>query len=123
MSKPTASAARSVRSRSLSNSQARSPSPHQGRSRAARSAACGRCAAAEQLGEIAQAAMLERLLEVGVDRVRDPRDLVDVGAAREQRQPVDQELAVGRMSGELQRVEARRRARAAARRSGRRSRG
>ena len=43
MSKPTVSAFRSVRSRSLSNSQARSPSPHQGRSRAHRSAPCGRC--------------------------------------------------------------------------------
>ena len=81
---------------SLSNSQARSPSPHQGLSRDQRSAACGRLAAAEQLGEVAQPAMLDRLVEIGVDRVLDPRRLVDVGAAGEQRQPVDQELAVDR---------------------------
>ena len=96
MSKPTASAVRSIWSRSLSNSQARSPSPHQGLSRDQRSPACGRRRAAEQLGEMAQAAMLERLLEIGVDRILDPRHLVDVGAAGEQRQPVDQELAVDR---------------------------
>ena len=52
--------------------------------------------AAEQFGEMAQAAMLDRLREIGVDRILDPRDILDVRAAGEQRQPVDQELAVGR---------------------------
>ena len=85
MSKPTVSALRSVRSRSLSNSQARSPSPHQGRSRDHRSARVRPMAAAEQFGEMAQPAMLGGLVEIGVDRVLDPGDLVDVGAAGEQR--------------------------------------
>ena len=62
-------------------------------------------AAAEQLGEMAQPAMLDRLREIGVDRILDPRHLVDVGAAGEQRQPVDQELAVDRRVGQLERVE------------------
>src|SRR3546814_8188732 len=43
MSNPTERAERSVASASLSKSQARSPSPHQGRRRDHRSSACGRC--------------------------------------------------------------------------------
>ena len=57
----------------------------------------GAVTAAEQFGEMPKAPVLGRLRVVGVHGILDPRHILDVGAAGEQRQPVDQELAVDRI--------------------------
>ncbi|KIU01168.1 hypothetical protein QU38_02530, partial [Staphylococcus aureus] len=64
-------------------------------------------AAPEQLDEMAQPSLFARLAEIGVDRVPDLGKLVDVRAAGQQRHPIDQELAVGRIVLHLQRGETR----------------
>ena len=66
---------------------------------------------AEQLGEVAQPPVFGWLVEIRVDRVLDRSQIVDVRPAAQQRQPVDQELAVGCGVVELERIEARRRSR------------
>ena len=104
MSNPTVCAARSVWSSALSNSQARSPSPHHGRRRA-RDRRRGAIAATEQLDQISQAPTLGGLGDTGLDRVADLLELRAVDAACKQRQPFDQKLAVRRRVGQLQRIE------------------
>src|SRR3546814_20446379 len=66
--------------------------------------------AAQQLDDMAQAAMVQWLRIVRIDRILDLRKLLDVGAACEERQPVDQELAICGIVFEPERVEPRRRA-------------
>src|SRR3546814_8796390 len=66
--------------------------------------------AAQRLDDRAQAAMVQGLRIVRIDRILDLRKLLDVGAACEERQPVDQELAICGIVFEQERVEPRRRA-------------
>src|SRR3546814_2014990 len=54
--------------------------------------------------------MVQWLRIVRIDRILDLRKLLDVGAACEERQPVDQELAICGILFEPERVEPRRRA-------------
>src|SRR3546814_11645857 len=49
--------------------------------------------AAQQLDDMAQAAMVQWLRIVRIDRILDLRKLLDVGAACEERQPVDRSEA------------------------------
>src|SRR3546814_17284705 len=59
---------------------------------------------------MAKAPMVRRLRKIGIDRVLDQRQFLNIGCAGKQREPVDQELAVGRAILKLERIESRRRA-------------
>ena len=67
-------------------------------------------ATAKQLDQMPQPTVLEILREIGVDRVLDPLDIFEVGPACQLRDPVAQKLPIGGSVGDLQRIEARRRA-------------
>ncbi|MBB5986649.1 hypothetical protein HNP60_002623 [Sphingobium sp. B1D3A] len=65
----------------------------------------GAMPATEQRDKMLEAAMLKRLRKIGVDRVLDLGDFIDVGASGEQRDPVDQELTICGIVLHLQRIE------------------